>query len=415
MTVMVFWRMAVRPALILFRKFWVAAMKWAFGGLLVAALALAGCQAMQERAGGFGSAMRSGVGGLGTTVRGGAGRLASRFSGDSGVIKAAELPLAYRADPAIVETEVDLSVLASSALDNDRIYPGDLLDVTILTGAETGAVEPLHVNVAPSGEVKLPKVGVVSLFGLTLAEAEQRIREVSLEREIYRSPFVSVQMNGRKTDRIQVVGAVNEPGPYELPRAGSDLLAAISAAKGLSKDAGYSIEIRHPVDPSSAGAVQPAAFLGQGAEPIAGVAPPAEVVHVDLLQAMAGDPPDVRLRDGSVVVVKEYVPGKVFVSGLVNKAGEVELPRKTALRVSQALALAAGRKTQFADKVFLKREIPGREPLLVKVSLKEARQNVLADLVLMPGDLLVVQQTPTTIASDLLMNFFRIGLTVPGL
>ena len=323
-------------------------------------------------------------------------------------IPADELPFQFRAQNYSVRPPLDLSVLASRSINTDIIYPGDVLDINLITGAETETPEALQYSVNPDGTVDLPLLGPVAISGLTLTGAEEQIRRHAVAQRIYREPLVSVLLNSRKTDKVLVVGAVNEPGPYELPRAGSDLLAAISAAKGLSEEAGREIEIRHRVDPR--GSVSHASY-----EP---GATGMQSVHIDLVEAMHGRVADTGLRDGSVVMVKEHRPAKVYVHGLVPNDGEFELPKDQPLRVTQAIALAGGRDLEFADLVHVTRFVEGYpEPVVIAVSMREAKSDRAQNLVLQAGDVVSVVETPTTFTIDFLRKFFRVGFssTFPGI
>ena len=332
------------------------------------------------------------------------------------VISATELPLEYRAEHRTGKPVVDLSVLARRSLDSDLIYPGDVLDVTLVTGAESEPPESLPYRVTPDGTLDLPLVGSVPVVGLTLTGAENAIRKVSVEQRVYRNPSITVLMNARQTDRVLVVGAVKEPKVYELPRAGSDLLAAITAAGGLTEEAGAVIEIRHPKSPGDG--VQQAAFesVAAGEMPPAGAS---NSVHVNLDDAMSGNVGelDLGLHDGSVVWVKEHRPETIYVHGLVKQANEFEIPKGKALRVDQAIALAQGRSMEFADTVHVTRFVEGREePIVIELSMKEAKTNRDENIVLMDRDVVSVEETPTTFTVDFLRNFFRIGFSsaIPG-
>jgi polysaccharide export outer membrane protein len=62
------------------------------------------------------------------------------------------------------------------------------------------------------------------------------------------------------------------------------------------------------------------------------------------------------------------------------------------------------------------RQIPGEsEPLVIKVSLAEAKGVGKGNLRLAPGDVVSVEQTPATVVLGALNNFVRFGLsgTVP--
>lgn len=334
----------------------------------------------------------------------------STGSAELNVVNAVDLPLAYRAVDRSAAPPVDLSVLARRSLDSDLIYAGDVLDVTMVTGAETETPEPLTFTVSPRGTIELPLIGDVPVVGKTLTGAQQEIRQAAIERRVYRSPIVSVLLNTRKSDQVRVVGAVKEPGVKDLPRAGSDVLAALTAAGGLTEEAGYVIEVRHPAR-SADGRVLAASFDG---EPPKG---DPNAVRIDLVKAMEGDVGDLSLHDGSVVMVKKYIPETVYIHGLVKQAGEYELPKDKPLRVTQAVALASGREIEFADKVHVTRFVENqREPIVIEVSMEEAKSNSAANVVLMAGDVVSVEETPTTFTVDFLRNFFRIGFSsaIPG-
>ena len=323
----------------------------------------------------------------------------------SKAIPASQLPLQFRASNQTIRPPLDLSFLASRSLNNDIIYPGDVLDITLVTGAEETLPEPLPYRVSQEGNLDLPILGSVPVAGLTMTAAEEQIRQFAIGKRIYRDPKVAVLLSERQNDKVRVVGAVNEPGDYEIPRAGNDLLAAIIAAGGLAEEAGETIEIRHR-------ALAPNGVAQAGFE-----ATSPQTQHVDLADAMTGVAKDYSLRDGSVVMVQEQVPQTIYVHGLVKQDGEFNLPLDQPLRVTQAIALAGGLEIEFADKVEVTRFIDGQsEPIVIEVSMKEAKFRRDANPVLMPGDIVSVAETPTTFAVDFMRNFFRVGFSsaIPG-
>lgn len=310
----------------------------------------------------------------------------------------------YRASDAAFTPSIDLSVLARRSLNSDLLYPGDVVDVTVLTGAENSPPDPVAYRIHPNGEIEVKVIGPVVIAGRTLADAEEEIRRMAIERRKLRDPSVTVLLNTREADQVRVVGEVNKPGLYDLPRAGSDLLAALVAAEGLTEDADTIIEVRHP---SSSG-LQQASFDGT---------PSPSAMTVNLKEAMQGDVGDLSLRDGSVVMVRKYVPEKIYVHGLVPKDGEFELPRDQPLRVTQAVALAGGRLLEQADTIHVTRFVEGRsEPVVIKVSMKEAKANRAANPILMAEDVVSVEETPMTFTIDFLRNYFRVGFSsaIPG-
>jgi len=87
-----------------------------------------------------------------------------------------------------------------------RLGPGDELDVAIL-----GEVNEVYrLTVAPEGTLLIPRIGPVALLGLTIDEAQARIRSAVLR--YYRSVGVSVGLAQVRSFKVFVVGDVPEPG-----------------------------------------------------------------------------------------------------------------------------------------------------------------------------------------------------------
>jgi polysaccharide export outer membrane protein len=330
----------------------------------------------------------------------------------SNVYEASSLPVQYQASVSDYRPPLDLSLLARRSVKSELIYPGDVLDVSIVTGIEEQVPEAWAVRVDDQGDVLVPLVGRVAVAGLLLTDAERVIRDESVRRQIYRDPQISVLLNSRQRDQVRVVGAVMNPGVYELPTAGNDLLAALVAAGGLSDDAGTIIEIRHPARPRATGGMTMLTSAQQPPEPVP------TSVRVDLAEASQGRGGDYHLHDGSVVMVKERVPRSVYVLGLVHKPDGYELPDKEPLRVLDAIAMAGGRTLEIADKVQVIRRVPDNpEPIVIGVSVRAAKRDGRANVVLAPGDVVSVEETPWTFAVDTLRNFFRFGFSsaIPGI
>ena len=335
---------------------------------------------------------------------------------------AQDLPADYQAKSDQASNRIDLSALAHQSINQNLIYPGDTLKVSVVTGLEEHEPQSWTLRVGDDGAVDVPLVGAVRVAGMGLVDAENAIREVSIERKIFRRPHVSVVAAQRKKIQVRVVGAVEKPGVYLLPAAGSDLLAALVAAGGLSEKSGTEIEIRHPTlqvgdaHRRSRGGVALASFETTPDRP-------ARIVRLDL--AEIGDdstesPPqyDLHVEDGSVVMVREGGKNSISVIGLVRRPDTYEMPAGQEFRVLDALALAGGPTVGMADKVRVIRHPPDADdPITIAVSLRKAKQVGSEDLVLATGDIVVVEETPATMAVETLRGFIRFGFTsaIPGL
>jgi polysaccharide export outer membrane protein len=132
---------------------------------------------------------------------------------------------------------------------------------------------------------------------------------------------------------------------------------------------------------------------------------------VNLVQAAKQGDRAQKLVDGAVVIVAKRALKPIFVMGLVRKPGEFRLPASQDLYVLDALALAGGRTMQLADKVIVRRQVPGRiEPVVIELSVAKAKRNAKDNIRLAEGDLVSVEQTPVTVTMDALRSFVRVAV-----
>lgn len=314
---------------------------------------------------------------------------------------------------------VDLSRLATYSVSNQLIDRGDVLDVTIVTNFGTLASTTTPVRVGEDGTGDLPLIGKVRLAGLELEDAEQAIVSAAVQNGIYRDPHVTVTMERQRVNHVTVIGAVKEPGVYELPRGRSSLLAAVVAAGGLDEEAGADVEIRRPVRqdgrPDLFPPMPPQMAGGDQAQLTAytdASAPAPQTICVNLVRAAEDGKASYFLDDGDVVMVTKQEPKRIHVMGLVRQPGQYDLPVNQDLYLLDALALAGGRTLEVADTVWLLRRLPGKsEPARIKLSVREAMLSGDANLRLAAGDVISVQETPVTFVIDALGRFFRVGVS----
>jgi polysaccharide export outer membrane protein len=311
---------------------------------------------------------------------------------------------------------IDLSRIARSVGDSEILYPGDVVTVTITTGLEEQAPTGWTLRIPETGLAEVPLVGPVPLAGLRIAQAEHAIREESVRRGKFVNPNVAVLLAQRRSNRVTVVGAVEEPGTYELPTSQSDLLGALVQAGGLKDEAGTLIEIRHPPAVTWV-AAQGASPPMQLASHAPGFPPPADLVRVDLAQAAAQPGGDYRVFDGSTVMVMKKPKRFIHVIGLVNRADQFEIPEDTEVKLLDAVAMAGGLKLEIADKIQVYRTPPGQaEPVVIEASIRKAKRDGRSNIPLAAGDVVSVEETPVTFAVGTIRDFVRFGFTsaIPG-
>ena len=357
---------------------------------------------------------------------------------NTATFRAADVPQAYRCDPATNHDLINLGRVSGPGYDSSLIGPHDLLEITVSSGLPEEQPTARMARVAEDGTVMVQEIGAVHVVGLEPLEASQNVSTAAVERRIYRQPHVTLEVAKKAVHRVTVLGEVAEPGVKELPRGSSDLLNAIAAAGGPTEEASTKVEImRHSaaslVEETSAddGAVKLAAYQGAIPPPQlpAGVpadaippsppqspifAPP-EAIEVDLSATPQGGPNQFQLKDRDVVMVFPEEKRIIHVAGLVKKPGQFEIARNHDVHLLDAIAMAGGKSSPVADKVFVIRRVEGRpEPIVVQASISKCKHNGLENLRLSHGDMVSVEQTASTLMVDTALQFLRFTVGLAG-
>ncbi|MFM8579584.1 MAG: hypothetical protein ACKOCN_12425, partial [Planctomycetaceae bacterium] len=223
------------------------------------------------------------------------------------------------------------------------------------------------------------------------------------------------------------------------------LLAALVSAGALSERAGTTIEItRHPrssnlateeisrsdvetasslTDGDVAGGVESAQFL----RPQGGVGglPPIlsrqsakavpQTISIDLADVDTSGSNDLTLEDGDVVRVETRDPLPVSVIGLVHKPGQYPMPIGKPMRVLDALAMAGERSNNWADKILITRHLEAEtRPVVIQTSVWAAQREDESNILLSPGDVVSVEQTPATVMNNLIGSILRFSFVAGG-
>lgn len=306
--------------------------------------------------------------------------------------------------------EVDLSRLASTTGGSETIGPGDVLELTISASLSAEDQVMIPVRIGDDGSATVPDIGRVQLAGVEPQAAESLIRLEAINRGLYRNPTVTVSFAHRKTNRVRVLGAVNVPGTYELPPEASDVVSAIAAAEGLAENAGEHVEVRNP-DFTNAGVgrgrLSPYSSVGLTKEQ----EPQQRSYTVNLISASRSVGNQYSVADGGVVMVEKRDPAPIQVVGLVNDPGYYDFPIGKPLTVLGAIAMADGVSNQLADKVYVIRPLSsGGDPAVVKVSIRRAKRSGKSNIILGPGDIISIEQTPGTVLMEA-MQLIRFGIS----
>jgi len=155
-----------------------------------------------------------------------------------------ELPVFIPTTPIIPDQTSDLNSPQFPAIappdPTDATSPNQFKRYRLGVGDAVSVVVPrfpdltVQAAIDIEGNIVLPLVGRVSLVGLTLEEAQQRIR-VGLNRYVI-NPEVTVVLLSQRATQVTIIGEVTKPGFYPLP-PNSQLTAALFTAGGSTSNA----------------------------------------------------------------------------------------------------------------------------------------------------------------------------------
>ena len=248
-----------------------------------------------------------------------------------------------------------------------RVGPKDLLEISVFGLDELNKT----VRISEDGKITLPLLGEVEVEGLTKSELERRLSEL-LEEKYLQNPQVTVFIREYQSKRVSVLGAVENPGTYEL-LGRQTLLQIISKAGGLTQDAGKEIIIiRQQED---------------------GTSTSLKISIEDLI--LKGDPTlNIPLQLDDIINIPIDKIVNVYVFGQVNKPGALNVKKSNIPTLLQAIAAAGG----FSDRaakggVLIKRIDEDGKEIKIKVNVKAIIKGKRKDIQLNENDVVYVPET----------------------
>lgn len=246
-----------------------------------------------------------------------------------------------------------------------RIGSRDLLEVKVFEVPELN----VERRVSDGGSIELPLLGEFSVAGMTAAEAASRLEETLKAKYVNRAS-VSVVIKEYQHKPVSVLGAVAKPGSLDVSGSWT-LLQAISAAGGLTPQAGKKIYVLRRADNSLSDTL--------------------EVSTEDLLQS-ASTLWNVPILPSDVVNVPARTTVKVFCLGEVKQPGALEFDGNDTLTLLSVIAKAGGLTDRASKTIHIqRREKDGRQQDIVAhygriVSGRERNPGLL------PEDVVIVKE-----------------------
>lgn len=116
-----------------------------------------------------------------------------------------------------------------------RIGPGDVLRVTIFDLISPNEREEYEVSVDARGMIEIPQLGRIEVVDRTTEEAMEAVVRTIRDRNLIQDPLVQVLAISQRRQTFTVVGAVQSPGLYPIPRADYRALEALAAAGAFNE------------------------------------------------------------------------------------------------------------------------------------------------------------------------------------
>ncbi len=249
-----------------------------------------------------------------------------------------------------------------------KIGPKDLLEISVLGVPE---ISKLVVRVSEQSRITLPLLGEVGVGNLTKFEVEKKLAALAGEKVVL-NPQVTVHILEYISRRVSVIGAVERPGPFEL-LGRQTVLAALSQAGGLTRDAGEEIIIIRQLPAGESASIR---------------------ISVDGL-FVQGDPKlNIALEPGDVVNVPVDKMVPIYVFGQVRNPGALQVKRSSLPTLTQAIAQAGG----FTDRANRKRvqirrkDASGKE-LEIIVNVRNILKGRIKDIPLQVNDTVYVPES----------------------
>lgn len=257
--------------------------------------------------------------------------------------------------------------LQEKATTDYKVGPKDLLEISVFGLNDLNRT----VRVSEDGKISLPLLGEVDVSGLTKAECERKISQL-LEEGYLQNPQVTIFIREYKSNRVSMLGAVRNPGPYELLGSQS-LLQVISQAGGMTNEAGNDIIIMRPLPDGTTRTIR---------------------ISIESLILRGDATLNILLEPSDIVNIPIDKLVHVFVFGQVRNPGALEVKRSNLPTLLRAIAQAGG----FSDRasqggVIIKRVDEKGKEVNIRINCKDIIKGKIKDIQLQENDVVYVPET----------------------
>jgi polysaccharide export outer membrane protein len=307
--------------------------------------------------------------------------------------------LRYQADSASAGSSMDINerlraMAGAIRFSQDYLLgPGDVIEVSVF-GIEE--LQRKELTLDSGGNVSLPFLKDVRLIGLTPRESEVKIAAL-YEASVMKNPQVSVSVKEYRSQFINVLGAVENPGIYQLTRR-IFLVDALAMAGGLlTEKAASTVYVQRA---ASADLTLASTDTPSGSS---------DRIEVDLDRLLhQGDiSQNIPIYAGDSISVPERVERYYYVLGDVNRGGAFELKPGESITLSQALASAGGlMSTAKSSRSTIMRQKEDGGALQIPVDIKKVLKGESQDMELAGNDVVFIPGSTTKTIGKTVLNSF---------
>lgn len=106
--------------------------------------------------------------------------------------------------------------------------PGDVVRVTVFQSPDLS----LETRISETGQITFPLIGNVTIGGMPISAAQDRIAKALRDGKFVVNPQVSIMLLQVRSAQVSILGQVGKPGRYPIESAGSKVSEMIAAAGG---------------------------------------------------------------------------------------------------------------------------------------------------------------------------------------
>lgn len=248
-----------------------------------------------------------------------------------------------------------------------KIGPQDLLEIAVFGLDEMNKT----VRVSEDGNITLPLLGEIAVKDLTKSQLEQKLTRLLVEKYL-QDPQVTIFIREYQSKRVSVLGAVSQPGRYEL-LGRQTLLHMIAQAGGMTNEAGGEIIVVREKEDGTSKSLR---------------------ISIDDLILKGDSSLNIPLEPGDIVNIPIDMVVHIYVFGQVNSPGAIEVKKSNLPTLIQAIAQAGGFSDRAAKgRVVIKRKNEEGAEEEIKVNVKAVMRGTKEDIQLKENDIVFVPET----------------------